>query len=508
MGNKLTGLLEMFARELLRNKMSQMHRTGEEEHQARKAARDLTSLTGQEYEVQYFRSHAEAEMILKGLKEMDPKGTMFGNSRLDSQNGHCVIVPKSADRIVRMITKDYGKVSIIKDMNGKELVRDPFKTTIDKDGWAHISFGELADPQCVLGAQYLSSVLNDGDIATRTVGNQILCRAEDYGRALDCIIEANEKLAKMGPDRAEEFLKEQYFDRTGHRFDENAKVVLPDSATPTDTQIVDTMLSNGDITDKEYNAILNEEISGGKDVKAFFNEHRDATVRALAENAEYVNPSQLHIDRELIDEARDLADRNEREAASKRAEKPAKGEEERDEADPSKGKVSEAEKTGPEQTPEIEAEEAAEKTVETPAATVDGVPVPGEDADAALSRETRKAELHEDIANVKTTADCVQARPDANSQDISTPYADGQDAPGTGDMDGDGVQDSAEDRDGDGTPDEWDGDSEYIDDDPDYEPVSMKQRDIDDLKAEKVDAANFEDKRAASRDVALETVER
>lgn len=133
------------------------------------------------------------------------------------------------------------------------------------------------------------------------------------------------------------------------------------------------------------------------------------------------------------------------------------------------------------------------------------------DADEMLSRETRKAELHEDISNSKTTADCVQARPDTHNGDLSTPYADGQDAPGTGDSDGDGIRDAAEDRDGDGVPDKHDRDAEYIDDDPDYEPVSMKERTVDELMSDKTEEAAFVASRSAvqaEKDVSLETVNR
>lgn len=134
-----------------------------------------------------------------------------------------------------------------------------------------------------------------------------------------------------------------------------------------------------------------------------------------------------------------------------------------------------------------------------------------DDADEMLSRETRKAELHEDISNSKTTADCVQARPDTHNGDLSTPYADGQDAPGTGDSDGDGIRDAAEDRDGDGVPDKHDRDAEYIDDAPDYEPVSMKERTVDELMSDKTEEAAFVASRSAAqaeKDVSLETVNR
>lgn len=153
----------------------------------------------------------------------------------------------------------------------------------------------------------------------------------------------------------------------------------------------------------------------------------------------------------------------------------------------------------------------AEKTVESsPAVRSDGE-LSADDADEMLSRETRKAELHEDISNSKTTADCVQARPDTHNGDLSTPYADGQDAPGTGDSDGDGIRDAAEDRDGDGVPDKHDRDAEYIDDDPDYEPVSMKERTVDELMSDKTEEAAFVASRSAAqaeKDVSLETVNR
>lgn len=100
---------------------------------------------------------------------------------------------------------------------------------------------------------------------------------------------------------------------------------------------------------------------------------------------------------------------------------------------------------------------------------------------------------------------------DFEDGDLSTPYADGQDAPGTGDSDGDGIRDAAEDRDGDGVPDKHDRDAEYIDDDPDYEPVSMKERTVDELMSDKTEEAAFVASRSAAqaeKDVSLETVNR
>lgn len=85
-----------------------------------------------------------------------------------------------------------------------------------------------------------------------------------------------------------------------------------------------------------------------------------------------------------------------------------------------------------------------------------GVDEPSQDQ-AARGRdivgETQAAERREDIGNNQTTADYVQSRPNSNDSDRSTPWSDGEDAPGLGDKDGDGVMDSAEDVDGDGTPD-------------------------------------------------------
>lgn len=71
----------------------------------------------------------------------------------------------------------------------------------------------------------------------------------------------------------------------------------------------------------------------------------------------------------------------------------------------------------------------------------------------SLADQAMAAERREDIGNNQTTADYVQARPNSNDSDRSTPWSDGDDAPGSGDKDGDGTMDSAEDVDGDGTPD-------------------------------------------------------
>ena len=71
----------------------------------------------------------------------------------------------------------------------------------------------------------------------------------------------------------------------------------------------------------------------------------------------------------------------------------------------------------------------------------------------SLADQAMAAERREDIGNNQTTADYVQARPNSTDSDRSTPWSDGDDAPGSGDKDGDGIMDSAEDVDGDGTPD-------------------------------------------------------
>lgn len=78
---------------------------------------------------------------------------------------------------------------------------------------------------------------------------------------------------------------------------------------------------------------------------------------------------------------------------------------------------------------------------------------PSEGKGRDIVAESQAAERREDIGNNQTTADYVQSRPNSNDSDRSTPWSDGEDAPGQGDKDGDGVMDSAEDIDGDGVPD-------------------------------------------------------
>lgn len=88
-----------------------------------------------------------------------------------------------------------------------------------------------------------------------------------------------------------------------------------------------------------------------------------------------------------------------------------------------------------------------------------------------IASETMAAERREDIGNNQTTADYVQSRPNSNDSDRSTPWSDGEDAPGQGDTNGDGVMDSAEDIDGDAVPDS---------EDPDQSEREQDQRNYDD----------------------------
>lgn len=118
-----------------------------------------------------------------------------------------------------------------------------------------------------------------------------------------------------------------------------------------------------------------------------------------------------------------------------------------------------------------------------------------------IAAESMAAQRREDIGNTQTTADYVQSRPNTGDQDPSTPYGDCCDAPGLGDSDGDGVMDSAEDRDGDGTPDDKEAPAEL-------EPVDESQRDVKRLAVEKTaEAAHIEAVKGA-KEPALEVVSR
>ncbi len=69
-----------------------------------------------------------------------------------------------------------------------------------------------------------------------------------------------------------------------------------------------------------------------------------------------------------------------------------------------------------------------------------------------LFERAQEAARNEDLGQTREHPQDVQAQPPAHDSDPSTPWPDGADAPGSGDIDHDGIQDSAEDIDGDGIP--------------------------------------------------------
>lgn len=483
-GTKLFNLLEMFGRELIRNEIHKNTQRREEADRAKKTAKDLSNAgqslydrakmaasdpsdagqalfgtgarSSQPYTQTWFKSPEGAQATLRELKQLSPK--LFASSTVV---GHFIIHPKSKviSNAIEDISRDHRLVTYA--LNLDALDREKSKTTYLKsqpDGnCTRFSFGEFGDEGASFNAAYYCSVLQDYDINARHIGNQIILDNADCERAIDALNLEKQKVEAMGPERGEMFMRQRFKDRIGVEYE-------PPLA--------------GDESEEYEDA--GEDLSVGAPAPDDQHVHADADAEDLdsGEDGFYV-PSY-----DDVDGARD---------------------EEVIENPSADGK------TGHESTVEIAEEELAEKTVESSPAAQSDAELSADDADETLSRETRKAELHEDISNSKTTADCVQARPDAHNGDLSTPYADGQDAPGTGDSDGDGIRDAAEDRDGDGTPDKLDRDADYIDDDPDYEPVSMKEREIDELMSDKTEEAAFVASRSAAqaeRDVSLETVNR
>lgn len=457
-GTKLFNLLEMFGRELLRSKMHESAQARKELAEARQMAKDLSSApwglfskeSSQPYTLTWFGSKAGAQTTLRELKQLSPE--LFANATVI---GNYLVHPKD------------------KSINPKKRVIANAIMDISHDHR--------------LVSRALDADLIDKDKATK---GYIKSRPDgDYRRF--SFGESNDEAASFNA---------AYYCSVLQDYDINARHV-----------------GNEIIVDKAYagNALEAIDIEGKK-IEAMGPERGELFMRQR-----YMDRIGVEFEPPMIEEDPDDYDDagSDDVGGDMGAELPTPeveadledGDREPDEAEQTGTEPSADGKTGPESTEEIAEEELAEKTVESsPAVRSDGE-LSADDADEMLSRETRKAELHEDISNSKTTADCVQARPDTHNGDLSTPYADGQDAPGTGDSDGDGIRDAAEDRDGDGVPDKHDRDAEYIDDDPDYEPVSMKERTVDELMSDKTEEAAFVASRSAAqaeKDVSLETVNR
>lgn len=446
-GIKLLNILEMFGREMLRNKINESNKLRAEANEAKEAAKGLSNhgkgMREQKYTTTWFDSPAEAQATLRELKQLSPK--LFANSTVV---GHFLVHPKdqkgsnSIQYAIYDISRDHRYAARAIELGNLEKSKsDKGYLKSQSDGeCTRFSLGKAEDEAASFNAAYYCSVLQDYNINARHIGNEIVLDKADERRALEAMDIEKRKVEAMGPERGEMFMRQRFKDRIGVEYEPPA-----------------------------FSDYIEGYDEAGSDMCAELSEPVETDIQADAD------------------------------------------EREQDEFDKDGSGSSADGKTGPETSEEIAEEELAEKTVESSPVGKSEGELSVEDADEALSREARKAELHEDISNSKTTADCVQARPDAHNGDLSTPYADGQDAPGTGDTDGDGVRDSAEDRDGDGTPDRLDSDAEYIDNDSDYEPISMKERDIDGLMSDKSEESAFENSRSAAReakDVSLETVNR
>ena len=454
-GSKLMSLLDMFGRELLRSKINESMRLRQEAKEANAAAKGLSNhgkgMRKQDYSTTWFDSPTEAQTTLRELKQISPE--LFANSTVV---GHFLVHPKDGRG------KD-GKRSHAIQNAIYDISRD------HRYAARAINLKRLEENKPDKG--YLKSQ-PDGD-----------CTRFSFG--------------EFGDEGAS--FNAAYYCSVLQDYNINARHVS--------NQII---LNKAD-TNKALEALDIER----KKVEAMGPERGEMFMRQRFMDrigVEY-EPPMIEEGPDDYDDAGsdDVGGDMGAELPTPEAEANLDDDREPDEAERTGAGPSTDGKTGPESTEEIAEEELAEKTVESsPAARSDGE-LSADDADEMLSRETRKAELHEDISNSKMTADCVQARPDTHNGDLSTPYADGQDAPGTGDSDGDGIRDAAEDRDGDGVPDKLDRDAEYIDDDPDYEPVSMKERTVDELVSDKGEEAAFVASRSAAqagKDVSLETVNR
>lgn len=230
-GTKLLGLLEMFGRELLRNKIHESSRLREEAKEARAAAKGLSNhgkgMRKQDYTTTWFDSPAEAQTTLRELKQLSPE--LFANSTVI---GHFLVHPKDSkgkdgkrghaiQDAIYDISRDHRyaarAINLDRIENGKSD-KGYIKSQPDGD-FTRFTFGEFGNESASFNAAYYCSVLQDYDISARHLGNQVILNKANADKANEAIYIEEKKIEAMGPERGELFMRQRYMDRLGVEFE-------------------------------------------------------------------------------------------------------------------------------------------------------------------------------------------------------------------------------------------------------------------------------------------------
>ena len=230
-GIKLLNILEMFGREMLRNKINESNRLRAEARDAKAAAKGLSNngkgMKKQDYTTTWFDSPAEAQTTLRELKQISPK--LFANSTVV---GHFLVHPKDGkdskgkhthtiQDAIYDISRDHryaARIINLDKLDKGEADKGYIKSLPDGD-CTRFTFGEFENEASSFNAAYYCSVLQDYDINARHIGNQVIVNVGDRDRALEALDIEGKKIQAMGPERGELFMRQRYKDRIGVEFE-------------------------------------------------------------------------------------------------------------------------------------------------------------------------------------------------------------------------------------------------------------------------------------------------
>lgn len=214
-GIKLLNILEMFGREMLRNKINESNRLRAEARDAKSAAKGLSNngkgMKKQDYTTTWFDSPAEAQATLRELKQISPK--LFANSTVV---GHFLVHPKDGkdshgkrthtiQDAIYDISRDHryaARIINLDKLDKGKADKGYIKSLPDGD-CTRFTYGEFENEASSFNAAYYCSILQDYDINARHIGNQVIVNKGDADHALEVLDIEGKKIQAMGPERGE-----------------------------------------------------------------------------------------------------------------------------------------------------------------------------------------------------------------------------------------------------------------------------------------------------------------